>query len=202
MVEVRRHPRVRIEVARAGGGRQPQTMEPPESITTSELVLRRWELPWADEAAAAVRESLPELKPFLPWAHDDYDVDTSRAFITTSVQKWHEGTEFNYAVFTTVNDLVGAIGLMTRMGPGVLEVGYWTRTPYAGRGYMTAAVKALAQVALTLPGIDRIAIRHDAANVASAAVAAKAGFTEIGRISREPEAPGETGIDIIRERRA
>ena len=67
---------------------------------------------------------------------------------------------------------------------------------------MTAAVSALTQAALTLPGIDRVAIRHDAANAASAVVAAKAGFTEVERISREPEAPGETGLDIIRERRA
>jgi ribosomal-protein-serine acetyltransferase len=177
-------------------------MEPPESINTGELVLRRWEPQWADEAAAAVRESLPELKPFLPWAHEDYDAEASRAFIETSVEKWGEGVEFNYAIFSTGGDLVGAIGLMTRMGPGVLEVGYWTRTSRAGRGYMTAAVTALTHVALTLPGVDRVAIRHDAANTASAAVAAKAGFTEVERISREPEAAGETGTDIIRERRA
>jgi RimJ/RimL family protein N-acetyltransferase len=75
------------------------------------------------------------------------------------------------------------------------------RTPYAGRGYMTAAVDVLARVALTLPGIDRVAIRHDVANAASAAVAAKAGFTEIERINRNPEAPGETGTTVIRERR-
>jgi RimJ/RimL family protein N-acetyltransferase len=47
-----------------------------------------------------------------------------------------------------------------------------------------------------------VAISHDAANTASAAVAAKAGFIEVERISREPEAAGETGTDIIRERRA
>jgi ribosomal-protein-serine acetyltransferase len=55
-------------------------------------------------------------------------------------------------------------------------------------------------VALGLPGIDRVAIRHDAANAASAAVATKARFTEVKRTDREPEAPGETGTDIIRER--
>src|SRR3712207_441644 len=141
-------------------------MEPPETINAGELVLKRWRPEWADEAATAVRESLPELRPFLPWAHDDYDADASRAFITMSVDKWVEGTEFNYAIFTTVGDLIGSIGLMTRMGPGVLEIGYWLRTPYTGRGHMTAAVNALARVALTLPGIDRVAIRHDAANAA------------------------------------
>lgn len=176
-------------------------MEPPEEISAGDLVLRRWEPRWADQATAAVRESLPELKPFLPWAGDGYDLGSSHTFIETSVANWAKGTEFNYAIFDTVGDLVGAIGLMTRMGEGVLEIGYWMRTRYAGRGHMTAAVSALAEVALALPGIERVAIRHDVTNAASAAVAAKAGFTEVARRTREPEAPGETGTDVIRERR-
>lgn len=177
-------------------------MEPPEKIDAGELVIKRWQPAWADDAASAVRESLPELKRFLPWAHDGYDADASRTFITMSVDNWAAGEEFNYAIFTRAGDLIGSIGLMTRMGPGVLEIGYWMRTPYTGRGYMTAAVEALARMALTLPGIDRVAIRYDAANAASAAVAVKAGFTEVERIEHEPEAPGETGTHVILERRA
>jgi RimJ/RimL family protein N-acetyltransferase len=176
-------------------------MEPPETIEAGDLTLRRWELRWADEATAAVRESLPELKPFMPWASDDYDDGASRAYIEASATNWAAGTEFNYAIFTKAGDLVGSIGLMTRMGPGVLEIGYWTRSPFAGRGYMTTAVSALAAVALSLPGIDRAAIRHDVANAASGAVAAKAGFFETERVRRDPEAPGETGVDVIRVRR-
>ena len=56
--------------------------------------------------------------------------------------------------------------------------------------------------ALTLPGVERVAIRHDAANTASAAVAAKAGFVEVERVNREPQTPDETGTDVIRQRRA
>lgn len=59
---------------------------------------------------------------------------------------------------------------------------------------------ALTRVALTLPGIDRVAIRRDVANAASGAVAAKAGFTEVRRVHREPQAPGETGVDVVWER--
>jgi RimJ/RimL family protein N-acetyltransferase len=175
---------------------------PPETIDAGDLTLRRWELRWAGEATAAVRESLAELKPFMPWASDDYDDAASRAYIERAETGWAEGTEFNYAIFTAAGDLAGSIGLMTRMGPGVLEIGYWTRTPFAGRGYMTTAVSALAAVALTLPGIDRVAIRHDVANAASGAVAAKAGFFETDRVRRDPEAPGETGVDVLRVRRA
>ncbi|BCJ45903.1 N-acetyltransferase [Actinoplanes ianthinogenes] len=168
-------------------------------INAGTIVLKRWEPAWAAEAAAAVQESLPELKPFLPWATDGYGLDESRAYIQMSVDNWAAGTEFNYAIFTAVGELAGSIGLMTRMGPGTLEIGYWMRTPYAGRGYMTAAVTVLTRVALTLPGVERVAIRYAEANKASAAVAAKAGFAEV---ARGPETPGATTILITAERRA
>ncbi|GAA0419741.1 hypothetical protein Aca07nite_12720 [Actinoplanes capillaceus] len=152
-------------------------MEPPEMINAGDLVLKRWEPEWAAELAAAVQESLPELRPWLPFATDDYGVDHARDFIGRNF----DGDNFNYAIFTAVGELIGSIGLMTRMGPDVLEIGYWMRTPYAGRGHMSAAVRVITRVALTLPGIERVAIRHDPANVASAAVAARAGFAETGR---------------------
>ena len=177
-------------------------MDVPEMINAGELVLKRWEPAWATEAAAAVQESLPELKPFLPWAKDGYSPDEGRGFIEMSVDSWAAGTEFNYAVFTTVGEIAGSIGMMTRLGPGTLEIGYWMRTRFAGRGHMTAAVRALTRVALTLPGVQRVVIRFDEANKASAAVAAKAGFVEVDRSRREPTAPGETEILVTTEYRA
>jgi ribosomal-protein-serine acetyltransferase len=156
-------------------------MEPPEMINAGELVLKRWEPAWSGELAAAVQESVPELNPFLPFATDEYGLAEARTYIEGSVAGWATEAEFNYAIFTAVGDLIGSIGLMTRPGPGALEIGYWMRTPWTGRGFMTQAVKVLTRVALTLPGIERVVIKHDPANAASAAVAAKAGFVETGR---------------------
>ena len=177
-------------------------MEPPEMINAGELVLKRWEPEWAEEATAAIRDSLPELRLFLPWATEEYGVDDSREYIARSRDGWADGTQFNYAIFTAVGELIGSIGLMTRIGPAALEIGYWTRTSHAGRGHMTAALNVLTRVALTLPGIERVVIKHDEVNGASAAVAIKAGFDEVDREHREPEAPGETSTTIVRERRA
>ncbi|MEV6343094.1 GNAT family N-acetyltransferase [Actinoplanes sp. NPDC051851] len=177
-------------------------MEPPEMINAGQLVLKRWEAEWAEEGTAAIRESIPELEPFLPWASDSYVLSDTREYIERSVKSWEAGTEFNYAIFTTVGELIGSIGLMTRLGPGVLEIGYWLRSTYTRRGYMTAAVDAIARVALALDGIDRIAIQHDVANVASGIVAERAGFPEVRQFDRDPTAPGETGRFVLRERRA
>lgn len=174
-------------------------MEPPETINSGELVLRRWEPAWAEDAAKAVQASLPELARFMPWAHEGYDVEAARVFIDTSAEHWREGSAFNYAAFTGAT-LVGGGGLMTRVGPGALEIGYWVHSAHAGRGYATAVATALARVALTMPGIERVFIKHDAANPASGRVAAKAGFTEVERVESEPTAPGHSGLDVVWER--
>jgi ribosomal-protein-serine acetyltransferase len=177
-------------------------MEPAETINAGELVLRRWEAAWAEPAAAAVRASLPDLTPFMPWATPEYDVEAARDFIAMSSEQWKAGEAFNYALFTPAGELVGSAGLMTRMGPGMLEIGYWVHSGHTGRGYATAAASALARVGLSMPGIERVAIKHDVANAASGAVAAKAGFTEVGRVAHDRQAPGETGEDLVWELRA
>jgi ribosomal-protein-serine acetyltransferase len=177
-------------------------VEPPETINAGDLVLKRWELEWAEQAVAAIQASLPELREFLPWATDDPSVEDSREFIQRSNDDWVEGTQFNYAIFDQAGELVGSIGLTTRMGPGVMEIGYWLGTASTGRGYMTAAVEAATRAALVLPGIERVAIRHDVANLRSGAVAERAGFIEVERRRRDPMAPGHTGTEIVRERRS
>src|SRR5690606_17215664 len=175
-------------------------MEPPEVIDAGDLALRRWQPGWAEDLATAVRASLPELSRFLAWAHDGYDVSDARAFIDRAGNEWAEGSAFSYAVFATDGGLVGGAGLMTRVGPGALEIGYWIHSAHSGRGHATAAAGALARVALALPGIERVVITHDAANPASGRVAAKAGFTEVERVQAERVAPGESGLDVIWER--
>jgi ribosomal-protein-serine acetyltransferase len=176
-------------------------MELPTTIDAGDLVLRHWEPGWAEVAAAAVQASLPELMAFMPWATAEYDVDAARGYIATTAEQWEKGEGFDYAIFTPTGDLIGSCSLMTRMGPGTLEIGYWIHSAHAGRGYATQAATALARVGLSQPGIERVLIRHDAANPASGAVAAKAGFTEVERTEREPKAPGESGVDVIWERR-
>jgi RimJ/RimL family protein N-acetyltransferase len=85
------------------------------------------------------------------------------------------------------------IGLHRRIGPRALEIGYWTHVNHAGRGYMTAAAKAITHVAEALDDIDRVEIHTDEANVRSAAIPPKLGY-RLDRVdTRRPEAPAESG---------
>src|SRR4029077_13488106 len=118
---------------------------------------------------------------------------------------WDEGTAYNYAILTAIpggsapadSALAGGIGLMTRCGPGGLEIGYWVHRAYTGRGLATAATAALVGQAFGLPGVDWVEIVHDELNVASGQIPRKLGFTEVERRPLDPPPPAGTGIGVV-----
>src|SRR5205085_1997863 len=68
------------------------------------------------------------------------------------------------------------IGLHTRRGTGVLEIGYWVHRAWTRRGIASAAAGALTTTAFGLHGIERVEIRCDATNAASAGAPQRLGF--------------------------
>ena len=181
-------------------------MAPAEQLDAGIVTLRRWSPDWALLLDAAINESKAELRRFMPWATQTHALADTEAYIARSVEQWGTGEAFNYAMFLDHADddgrVVGSCGLMSRMGPGVLEIGYWVHTAVAGRGIATAAASALAAEGLLLPGIERVAIRHDVANVASGRAAAKAGFTQVGHLAEGEGGVGQTGPELVWERTA
>ena len=147
----------------------------PESVPAGVVDLVCWRVEWAAALASAVEASLPELAP-------PGSTGTTRSSPAPARSS-------------------GSTGLMTRMGPGVLEIGYWLHTGHAGRGYATAAARALADLGLAQPGIGSVLIRHDAANVASGRGAEKAGFLRIADIPSTIDVPDGPGIEVRWERR-
>lgn len=171
----------------------------PEAIDAGEVTLRRWQPEYAQEAAAAVQASLPDLAPFMPWAHEGYDTEAATVFIEMATEGWNEGSQWAYAIFDKEGTLIGSCGLHDRIGPGALEIGYWLTSDHTGRGYATMAAAALARAALDQPGVDRAVIKHDVANPASGAVAKRAGFHEVERQDHEVTAPAEVGVQVTWE---
>jgi ribosomal-protein-serine acetyltransferase len=172
-------------------------MEMPENINAGPIMLQRWTVDRADNLDQAIRESLPELMAFMFWATADHDFDATRGYLEGSRSEWDNGENFNYAILTREGDVVGSCGLMSRQGPGVLEIGYWVHSAHAGKGYATAAASALRETGLGWPGIDRVEIHHDVDNPASGRVAAKAGFHELGPVAAERKAPRDSGTHLV-----
>lgn len=75
---------------------------------------------------------------------------------------------------------LGSVGLEVHERPVLHgEIGYWVSAPARGRGVATRAVRLLAGWGLERLGLSEIEIHVMAANLASQAVARKAGFTVV-----------------------
>ena len=140
-------------------------------------------------------ESLDHLRPWLPWAAG-YTKESAAEFLAMSAQGWADGTEFGYAILAG-GALAGGCGLMSRIGPGGLEIGYWVHRDWTRRGLATAASAALVEAAFRLPGVDRVEIVHDELNVASAGRPPQAGLHR-GRPAPPGPAPARRhGIGVV-----
>lgn len=163
------------------------------SPATQQLVVRRWEPDDVPALHEAVLDSIEHLRPWMPWiAKEPLGLEERRQLVAGWIASWETGDRL-CGLF--VGDrVVGCAGLHDRIGPTGREIGYWVRAGETGRGYATAAARTLTDMAFTMPGIARVEIQHDVANVASGRVPAKLGFTPVREVPHVPEAPGESGI--------
>ncbi len=155
----------------------------PESFETERLVIRAPQPGDGAEMCAAVTESLAELRPWLPWADetptpDGYEVNVRE---TRARFLLREDLRFQLYLRSEPGTLVGSSGLH-RMDweAGRFEIGYWLRTRFAGQGFMTEAVRAVARFAFTELDANRLEIWCDARNERSAEVARRVGFVHEG----------------------
>lgn len=161
----------------------------------SGAVLRRTRPADAEGFEAALRRSLDHLRPWMPWASsDNATVDHQRARLVAADDTWRDGSGMEFVILDAAKaHVIGACGLMRRVGPQGIEIGYWIHVDHVGRGHATAAARALTEAAWGLAGVDRVEIHCDEANLASAAVPARLGY-RLDRIEERPiSAPAETG---------
>jgi RimJ/RimL family protein N-acetyltransferase len=167
---------------------------PPPELEAGPVVLRRYT---GDELTAlceAVESSLDHLRPWMPWASIEPLEEGLAEFIRRSVQEFDGGENFSYAIWDAHRpQLVGGTGLHPRLGPGVLEIGYWVRLSWTRRGVASAAASALTDAAFSLAGIEAVHIHCDEANAASASVPRRLGYSLRRIVEDEPAAPADTG---------
>jgi RimJ/RimL family protein N-acetyltransferase len=135
---------------------------------------------------AAVNESLDHLRPWMSWAREEStDLEARIEVLRGFRGKFDLGEDFVYGIFDRDRaGVVGGTGLHTRAGPGVREIGYWIRASDVGRGFATESTAALTRVAFEVDEVERVDIRCDPANVRSAGVPAKLGFTHEATLRR------------------
>ena len=168
---------------------------PDEVIEIGAATLRRYRADDLDALLEAVGDSYDHLRAWLPWVIG-YSRESEAEFLAGAERGWRDGTVYNWAIIAD-GVLAGGISLMTGIGAGGLEIGYWVRSGYTRRGLATAAAAAMVEQAFRLPGVDRVEILHDELNVASGGVPRKLGFTEVGRRPLEIPPQAGTGIGVV-----
>jgi ribosomal-protein-serine acetyltransferase len=135
----------------------------------------------AREVYEAVRESLDELMPFMPWCHPDYSLEDTRTFLALCSRAWAEETEFNFSILDRKGDFLGLCGI-NHINPIIryANLGYWVRSSGKGQGVATRGARLVAMFGFRQLKLLRLEIVVDLNNPASQRVAEKTGAAREG----------------------
>jgi RimJ/RimL family protein N-acetyltransferase len=171
----------------------------PTSISAGEVELQRLEVAHVDAIVAAMRASLPDLRPWFPWARSTPSRSLQADRARLAQEAFEAGRDFEFSIFESVSgELVGGFRVNPLAGQNMAELGYWIRSDRHRRGYATCLVRAATNAVFEhLPEIDQIQVRMDRANGPSAGVARSAGLTLSDEVDRPIVAPGHTGRALV-----
>lgn len=173
---------------------QEQELEPMsilERIETPRLVLRRWRREDAPHLKELVDANLEHLRPWMPWAmNEPSSVEVVAERLDLFAQHHRAGADWTMAILLKDEEtLIGGAGLHRRIGPAGLEIGYWISESHTRHGYATEAASALTGAAFAEPGVERVEIRCDPLNVASARVPEKLGYRHTETLTANTTTP-------------
>jgi len=162
----------------------PEFSNPAYRIETKRLLVRCYNPSDAPLLAETVTENVEHLRPWMPWAYAEPEpIEEKVQRLKRFRGMFDLGQNFIYGIFNPENTrLLGGTGLHTRLGENELEIGYWIHKDFINRGLTTESTAALVKVAFELIRIHRIEIHCDPANLASAAIPRKLGFTHEGTL--------------------
>lgn len=151
----------------------------PYRVLTPRLMLRCWDPGDAPELAGLVARNLEHLRPWMNWANDENsDPETQYQRLRQARARFDQDLDFIYGVLSRDGQtLLGSTGLHTRVGEGVLEIGYWIDKDHTRQGLATELSAALTKTAFEIFKVKRVEIHCDPENLASAAVPRKLGYT-------------------------
>jgi RimJ/RimL family protein N-acetyltransferase len=138
------------------------------------------------------------MTPWMPWCHPDYSIQESRDWISSSIEKWEQDSEYNFAITNAeTGRYQGGCGLNSiHRGPDIANLGYWVRTSATKQGVATATTLLLADFGINELNLKRIEIVVDVDNIASQRVAEKSGAIREG-ILRNRLAQHEKSTDAV-----
>ena len=149
-------------------------------IETERLLIRPPKLGDAKWINLAINQSLNEIGRWMPWASDS-SFEKTEDFIRRGIQYWQElkPKELPMIIELKSNgEIISASGFNEKSNFDIpmFEIWYWIYTTYAGHGFITEAVIAIARFAFEYFSAVRVQICTQKENIKSINVAKRAGF--------------------------
>ena len=157
---------------------EPLLMDVPSELMTDRLLLRMTRVDDVDRIWPSIEESKAELAQWMPWAYPVPQREKCDEFCRRAAAGFILRQHFNFQMFLKgTGTHIGSCGIpRLKWSVPWMEIGYWLRTSFCGKGYMTEAVNATAAYAFDHLKAQRVELRCDDRNRRSAAVAERAGF--------------------------
>jgi RimJ/RimL family protein N-acetyltransferase/nitrite reductase/ring-hydroxylating ferredoxin subunit len=153
-----------------------EKLSPPNPpLSDGVVVLRPFRAEDAPAITVACQDS--EIQRWVPMIPVPYSEADARRFILLTLQAWHDGTGYEFAIADPATDeYLGSIGIHLGPSPRRHAVGYIVSPQARRRGFATRALRLIARWAFEQLDIERLALWTLPGNLASQAVAEKAGF--------------------------
>ncbi|GGM48853.1 GNAT family N-acetyltransferase [Microbacterium saperdae] len=139
--------------------------------------------PFAAKDAALIRDaSVDALIPSITSVPSHGTEDEILAFIRRQHDRLRLRTGYSFAIADAHSDVaMGQIGLWLRDADrGRVSIGYWVGSRHRRHGIASAALAAISDWGLTLPGVHRVELYVEPANEGSWRVAERCGFLREG----------------------
>jgi ribosomal-protein-serine acetyltransferase len=159
----------------------------PHQIETERLLLRLPKPGDGQEVNEAIRTSIEELQPWMPFAKQVPEVEETESNIRKAHAKFLTREDLRFHIYhKEQGNFIGSTGLhYIDWKVPKFEIGYWVKTSESKKGYVTEAIKALAQFAFQELKAKRVEIECDSRNERSRKVAERLGFTLEGILKND-----------------
>ncbi len=130
----------------------------------------------ADEIAVLVRANLERLRPWMPWAIDEYSAENAKEFIHRTLKEFAENGRFNVMIEVD-GRLAGSLGFhdLDTVNQSA-AIGYWIGEEFEGRGIVSRCCRVLIDYLFDTMKLNRVQINCNFENIRSRAIPERLGF--------------------------
>jgi RimJ/RimL family protein N-acetyltransferase len=148
-----------------------------EQLSDGVVRVRRVRPDDVDDLYEAAAESVAEVYPWMEWCHPGLVREETADFVLSRPQGWNDAVDYTMIIEDAdTSRVLGTTGVnridrLHRSG----NLGYWLRTSWTNRGYVTRSTMLTARFAFDDLDLKRVEIRAAMDNAPSRRVAEKVG---------------------------